>query len=42
MAMPRKSGESKTGTNLWDYLRRGRKYIRTVVGLRLAAILGRL
>ena len=42
MAMPRKSGESKTGTNLLDYLRRGRKYIRTVLNLRLAAILGRL
>lgn len=42
MAMPRKSGESKTGTNLIHYLRRGRKYVRTVVNLRLAAIFGRL
>jgi dolichol-phosphate mannosyltransferase len=42
MAMPRKSGESKTGTNLLDYLRRGRKYVRTVVSLRLAALMGKL
>jgi dolichol-phosphate mannosyltransferase len=42
MAMPRKSGESKTGKNLSQYLRRGRKYIGTVIRLRLAAILGRL
>jgi dolichol-phosphate mannosyltransferase len=42
MAMPRKSGESKTGKNLSQYLHRGRKYVGTVVRLRLAAILGRL
>jgi dolichol-phosphate mannosyltransferase len=42
MAMPRKSGESKTGKNLLQYLRRGRKYVGTVVRLRLAAISGRL
>ena len=42
MAMPRRSGESKTGTNLIQYLRRGRKYVGTVVRLRLAAILGKL
>lgn len=41
-AMPRKSGESKTGTNLVQYLRRGRKYVGTVIRLRMAAILGRL
>ena len=41
-AMPRKSGESKTGTNLLQYLRRGRKYVGTVVRLRLAALTGRL
>ena len=41
-AMPRKSGESKTGTNLVQYLRRGRKYVDTVIRLRMAAILGRL
>ncbi len=42
MAMPRRSGESKTGKNLLQYLRRGRKYVGTVIRLRLAAILGRL
>jgi dolichol-phosphate mannosyltransferase len=42
MAMPRSSGESKTGKNLLQYLRRGRKYVGTVIRLRLAAILGRL
>jgi dolichol-phosphate mannosyltransferase len=41
-AMPRRSGESKTGKNLIQYLRRGRKYVGTVVRLRLAAILGKL
>jgi dolichol-phosphate mannosyltransferase len=42
MAMPRRSGKSKTGTNLLQFLRRGRKYIITVIRLRLAALLGRL
>jgi dolichol-phosphate mannosyltransferase len=42
MAMPRRSGESKTGANLVQYLRRGRKYVGTVLRLRLAAIIGRL
>ena len=42
MAMPRRSGESKTGTNLLQFLRRGRKYITTVIGLRLADLFGRL
>jgi dolichol-phosphate mannosyltransferase len=42
LAMPRRSGESKTGTNLIQFLRRGRKYIGTVIGLRLATIFGRL
>jgi dolichol-phosphate mannosyltransferase len=41
-AMPRRAGESKTGSNLFQYLRRGRKYIGTVIRLRMAAILGRL
>jgi dolichol-phosphate mannosyltransferase len=41
-ALPRRSGESKTGTNLLQYLRRGRKYIGTVIHLRLAAISGKL
>jgi len=42
MAMPRRSGESKTGTNLYHFLHRGRKYIGTVVRLRLTVMLGRL
>ena len=42
LAMPRRSGESKTGTNLIQFLRRGRKYIGTVLGLRLATLFGRL
>jgi Glycosyltransferases involved in cell wall biogenesis len=42
MAMPRRSGESKTGTNLLQFLRRGRKYIGTVLRLRLATLFGRL
>jgi dolichol-phosphate mannosyltransferase len=31
---PRHSGVSKTGTNLWHYLRRGRKYVNTIFALR--------
>src|SRR6185369_8106608 len=31
---PRRSGVSKTGSNLLHYLRRGRKYVSTVIGLR--------
>jgi dolichol-phosphate mannosyltransferase len=31
---PRRSGESKTATNLWGYLKRGRNYIQTVLRLR--------
>ncbi|NVN99446.1 MAG: glycosyltransferase [Geobacteraceae bacterium] len=31
---PRRSGISKTGTNLLHYLRRGRKYIATIIELR--------
>ena len=42
VAMPRRAGESKTGKNLLQYLRRGRKYVGTVVRLRLAALSGRL
>jgi dolichol-phosphate mannosyltransferase len=41
-AMPRRSGESKTGTTLRQYLRRGRKYIWTVLRLRWDALLGRI
>ncbi|MFN2120464.1 MAG: glycosyltransferase [Anaerolineales bacterium] len=35
VAPPRRSGESKTGNSLGAYLRRGRKYILTVLRLRL-------
>ena len=42
MAVPRRSGESKTGANLLQFMRRGRKYVGTLVRLRLAVILGRL
>jgi dolichol-phosphate mannosyltransferase len=41
-SMPRSSGESKTGTNLYQFVRRGRKYIATVLRLRFAAMFGRL
>ena len=34
VAPPRRSGESKTGSTLGAYLRRGRKYILTVLRLR--------
>lgn len=37
VAPPRRSGESKTGTSLGQYLRRGRKYLWTVLRLRLGA-----
>ena len=36
VAPPRRSGESKTGASLAQYLRRGRKYFWTVVRLRLS------
>jgi dolichol-phosphate mannosyltransferase len=42
MAMPRRSGKSKTGTHLIQFLRRGRKYIGTIIRLRLATFFGRL
>lgn len=32
---PRAAGESKTGTTLWDYARRGVKYLKTLLALRL-------
>lgn len=35
VALPRRSGESKTGSNLKQYLRRGLKYLWTVIRLRL-------
>jgi dolichol-phosphate mannosyltransferase len=42
IAMPRRSGESKTGSHLFQFLRRGRKYVYTVIRLRLATLFGRL
>jgi dolichol-phosphate mannosyltransferase len=42
IAMPRRSGESKTGSHLFQFLRRGRKYVNMVVRLRLATLFGRL
>jgi dolichol-phosphate mannosyltransferase len=41
-AMPRRSGQSKTGTYLLQYLRRGRNYIGTILRLRFATLFGRL
>lgn len=41
-APPRRSGISKTGTTLLDYLWRGRKYLWTVIQLRWGSLLGRL
>jgi dolichol-phosphate mannosyltransferase len=38
IAMPRRSGESKTGTNLVQYFKRGRKYLWTVVKLRFLVV----
>lgn len=32
--VPRRSGESKTGTNVWGYLSRGAKYVTTILTLR--------
>jgi hypothetical protein len=34
VCVPRTTGESKTGVNLWDYLVKGRKYVHTVWRLR--------
>ncbi|MDJ0509731.1 MAG: polyprenol monophosphomannose synthase [Crocosphaera sp.] len=33
VCVPRTSGESKTGINLFDYLSKGRKYVSTIVSL---------
>ena len=33
VCVPRTSGESKTGINLWDYISKGRKYVSTIVML---------
>ena len=32
---PRRSGESKTGSNLFQFMKRGRKYLMTIIRLRL-------
>lgn len=34
ICVPRHSGASKTGANLWDYLAKGRKYVATIWRLR--------
>ena len=34
ICVPRESGESKTATNVWGYLNRGRNYVKTVWQLR--------
>jgi dolichol-phosphate mannosyltransferase len=34
VCIPRSTGESKTGVNLWDYLVKGRKYVATIWRLR--------
>jgi dolichol-phosphate mannosyltransferase len=34
VCVPRTTGDSKTGANLWDYLVKGRKYVATVWRLR--------
>jgi dolichol-phosphate mannosyltransferase len=42
LSKPRRSGKSKTGTNLLQYLRRGRKYVATIVRLRFAVLTGKI
>ncbi len=42
VAPPREYGESKTGSNIFDYFKRGRKYIFTVIKLRILSVLGKL
>jgi len=39
-AQPRRTGESKTGSNLGQYLKRGRKYLSTVARLRWEDLCG--
>jgi dolichol-phosphate mannosyltransferase len=41
-AMPRRSGVSKTGTHLNQFLRRGIKYVLATIRLRLESLTGRL
>jgi dolichol-phosphate mannosyltransferase len=42
VALPRQSGESKTGSNIIQYFARGRKYIFTVVRLRVYKLINRI
>jgi len=42
IAPPRKAGESKTGKNVYDYFMRGRKYIYTVIKLRILSLFNKL
>lgn len=42
IAMPRLSGESKTGSNIIHYFKRGRKYIYTVIKLRSQKIINKI
>ena len=42
IAPSRKSGESKTGKNIYDYFMRGRKYIYTVLKLRILSLIKKL
>ena len=41
-APPRRSGESKTGNNIFDYIRRGKKYIFTVLQLRWLSLIRKI
>jgi len=36
--LPRKSGDSKTGSNLMDYIRRGKKYLTTALKCRIVVL----
>ena len=42
ICVPRKSGYSKTGTNILQFLKRGQKYVTTTIELRWLALFGRL
>jgi len=42
VAPPRQSGESKTGNNIFDYIKRGRKYLFTVLRLRWSSLIGNI
>lgn len=42
VAQPRRSGESKTGTTLLQFVKRGRKYLMTVLRLRMEDAAGKI